>query len=428
MSNKSILVSTVGSWSDIGADTWSTLLSKQDKDKISSLYLRAKINASPNCTHFYHIYENRLMKSILSPSTETGEEYYSSDIPELLSNRGESTEEVQRYAQYKKKKSWLLMFAREFLWLLGHWNTKEFNQFLDRVNPDVLIFPIESYIHLNRINKYIIKKKHPKVLSFFNDDNFTYKQEKSLGYIIHRWWQRKSVKWLVEHSDQVFAVSPKTKRECDAEFGINSIVMSKPMTDDTIPDFKESTLPIRLVYTGKLYINREKTLATVASAVKKINADGTKVILDIYSGSPLSAEDRQALECDKDCHFCGEIPYSQVFEKQKNADILLFVEDLSDKNLVARLSLSTKVTDYFASGRCMWAIGNKDLGPIEYIKEQDAGLVSMTEQEVFDVLNYVVNNPSVIQEYARKGYECGIRNHSVEKLTKTFDGFINEDK
>lgn len=427
MNNKSILVSTVGSWSDIGADTWSTLLSKYEKESISSLYLRADINASPNCNHFFHIIESRLMKSIVAPSTQTGEEYYSSDIPKLLSNNRESSEESQRYAKYKKNKSWLLMFAREFLWLFGRWNTKEFNHFLDRVNPDILILPIESYIHLNRINKYIIKKKHPKVLSFFNDDNFSYKQEKSIGYIIHRWWQRKSVKWLVNHSDQVFAVSPKTKRECDAEFGINSIIMSKPMTDDSIPEFKESKLPIRLVYTGKLYINREKTLATVASAVKKINADGTKVILDIYSGSPLADDDLHALECDNNCHFRGKIPYSQVFEEQRRSDILLFVEDLSDKNLVARLSLSTKVTDYFASGRCMWAIGNRDLGPIEYIKEQDAGLVSMTEQEVFDVLEKVVNDPSIIQEYARKGYECGIKNHSVEKLTEVLDHFINEN-
>lgn len=366
------------------------------------------------------------MKSFIKPSIRTGEEYYSKDVPFLISQGEEAAAEKIRYNFYKKKRSWLLIFAREFVWLFGHWKTKEFNQFLDNVNPEVLVFPIESYIHLNRINKYIIKKKNPKVLAFFNDDNFTYKQEKNLGFILHRWWLRKDVKWLVKHADQIFAVSPKTKRECDKEFGVNSVVMSKPMVSDTEPEFKESKLPIRLVYTGKLYINRDKTLAVVAAAVKKINENGTKVVLDIYSGSALTENGLSAIECDKNCHFRGEIPYSQVFEEQKKADILLFVEDLSDRNLVARLSLSTKVTDYFASGRCMWAIGNKDLGPIEYIKEQDAGLVSMTEQEVYDVLKAVVEDPSILQKYARKGYECGLKYHSVEQLTKTFEKYIND--
>lgn len=366
------------------------------------------------------------MSSIFHPSILTGEEYYYKDIPELISKDTEEIAEKTRYAKYQKKKSWLLMFAREFVWLFGHWRTKELDKFLENVNPDVLVFPIESYIHLNRINRYIIENNHPKVLAFFNDDNFSYKQEKSLGYLLHRWWQRRSVKWLVKHADQVFAISPKTKRECDKEFGINSVVMSKPMLSDAAPEFKESKLPIRLVYTGKLYINRDKTLAVVAAAVKKINENGTKVVLDIYSGSALTENGLSAIECDKNCHFRGEIPYSQVFEEQKKADILLFVEDLSDRNLVARLSLSTKVTDYFASGRCMWAIGNKDLGPIEYIKEQDAGLVSMTEQEVYDVLKAVVEDPSILQKYARKGYECGLKYHSVEQLTKTFEKYIND--
>lgn len=427
MNTKSILVSTIGSWSNVGADTWSMLLSQYDKEKVSSLYLRADINSSPCCTHYFHIYEGRVMKSFINPFIRTGEEYYSKDVPFLISQGEEAAAEKIRYNSYKKKRSWLLIFAREFVWLFGHWKTKEFNQFLDNVNPEVLVFPIESYIHLNRINKYIIKKKNPKVLAFFNDDNFTYKQEKNLGFILHRWWLRKDVKWLVKHADQIFAVSPKTKRECDKEFGVNSVVMSKPMVSDTEPEFKESKLPIKLVYTGKLYINREKTLAVVASAVKKINKNGTNVILNIFSGSSLSNEDVLAIECDKNCHFRGEIEYSQVFEEQKKADILLFVEDLSDKNMIARLSLSTKVTDYFASGRCMWAIGNKELGPIEYIKEQDAGLVSTTEQEVYDVLKMVVDNPSILQKYARKGYECGLKYHGVKQLTEMFEKFINEN-
>lgn len=420
-----VLISTVGQWSDVGADTWSMLLSKYDTSKVASLYLRAIKSKSPCCNRYFHIYEERVMKSILHPGISTGEEYYYPEQEKELSDSSEiQKRERQRYAKYSQKRSWLKIIAREFVWLLGHWKTKEFKRFIDDFNPEVLVFPIESYIHLNLINKYIIKKKHPIVIGFFNDDNFTYKQSEKFGYKLHRFWLRHTVKWLVRHCDTVFAVCPKMKRECDKEFGINSILLSKPMVCNAefIPYI--SNYPIRLIYTGKLYINRDKTIIAVARAIKKVNVDGVKVILDVYSGSSLSQEVVREIECTPACRFRGEIPYAQVFEEQRKSDVLLFVEDLSDENLAARLSFSTKITDYFGSGKCTWAIGNHDLGPIEYIKEQDAGFVSTSESEILETLIKIVKSPDLISEYAQKGYKCGIKYHNAEDLIHKFEDAI----
>lgn len=417
-----VLVSTVAQWSDVGADTWSLLLSKYDVTKVASLYIRAAKSKSPMCHRYFHIFEDRVMKSIFFTSTKTGEEYRyvageSSDTEEEVNNE---EKESSRYNQYKKHRSWIMYLAREVVWKLGRWKSKELDTFLDDFNPEVLVFPIESYIHLNRINRYIIEKKHPKVIGFFNDDNFTYKQGKGFGFKLRRFWLRRSVKWLVAHCDTVFAVCPKMKRECDEEFGIDSIWLSKAMAVQN--DFVQYSAgdPIRLCYTGKLYINRDKTLISLANAVHKINADRVRVVLDIFSTSALSEEVIRQLECDPGCHFRGAIPYSQVFDEQKKSDILLFVEDLSPDHLEARLSFSTKITDYFGSGKCLWAIGNADLGPIEYIKSQEAGLVSTSESEIYDVLKGFVDNPEIISHYARNGYEVGCRYHNAELITATF--------
>lgn len=418
-----VLVSTVGEWSDIGADTWSMLLSKYEKSQVASLYLRAGVNKSPCCNRYFHIYEERVMKSVFHPAIQTGEEYYISVKDDIATNEPSvfQQKEKERYAKYSKKKTWFHVFAREFVWVFGHWKSKELVKFLNDFNPEVLVFPIESYIHLNRINKYIIKKKQPKVIGFFNDDNFSYKQSKKLGHKLHRFWLRRSVKWLVRHCDTVFAVCPKMKRECDKEFGINSIVLSKPMVCNTEFTPYQPTSPIRLFYAGKLYINRDKTIISIAQAIKKINEKGVKVVMDVYSGSSLTKDVIEAIESSPASHFRGEIPYSQVFEEMKKSDILLFVEDLSDENLAARLSFSTKITDLFGSGKCTWAIGNSDLGPIEYIKEQDAGFVSTNEQEIHDTLEKIVNSPWLISEYAQKGYNCGLKYHQLDDLIEIFE-------
>ena len=422
-----VLVSTVGQWSDVGADTWSMLLSRYDKSKIASLYLRAIISKSPQCRHYFHIYEERIIKSIFNPFLQTGEEYFYDSDMQILDNSEPSDiqqREKARYAKYSQKKNWFTTTARELIWLFGHWRTKAFKRFIDDFNPEVLVFPIESYIHLNRINKYIIKHKRPKVIGFLNDDNFSFKQSKRIGDKLHRIWQRQSVKWLVKHCDTIFAVCPKMKKECDEAFGINSIVLSKPMVCDSVFKPYQPNKPIRLFYAGKLYINRDKTIAAIADAIKKVNEHQVRVILDVYSGSSLTNEAIRAIECSPASHFRGEIPYKQVFEEMKKSDVLLFVEDLSDENLTARLSFSTKITDCFGSGKCTWAVGNCDLGPVEYFREHDAGLVSTSENGIYEVLKSIVDNPNLISEYAQKGYECGQKYHNVDVLTEIFERAI----
>lgn len=424
-----VLVSTVGQWSNVGTDTWSMLLSKYDSSQVASLYLRAIKSKSPYCKRYFHIFEERVMKSLFLPGIPTGEEYfyYSKDEPDTKDVSDLQKKEKERYAKFSRKKSWITIFAREFVWIFGHWKSKAFKRFIDDFAPEVLVFPIESYIHLNRINKYIIRKKHPKVIGFFNDDNFSFKQGKSIGYKLHRLWLRKSVKWLVRHCDTVFAVCPKMKRECDKEFGINSIILSKPMVcnSEFIP--YQPNNPIRLFYAGKLYINRDKTIIAIANAIKKINEAGVKVVMDVYSGSALTQETINEIECSVACRFRGEISQSLVFEKMNKSDVLLFVEDLSEDNLAARLSFSTKITDCFGSGKCMWAIGNRDLGPIEYIMEQDAGLVSTTEKEIDETLCRIVEQPEIISDYAQKGYECGQNYHNVDNLVGVFERVIMQN-
>jgi hypothetical protein len=91
------------------------------------------------------------------------------------------------------------------------WRTKELDDFITDFNPDVLLFPIESYFYLNRLNKYIIENHKPKkIIGYLWDDNFTYKQKPyNLAHKITRFFLRKRVSQLVAKCDTVLAISPK---------------------------------------------------------------------------------------------------------------------------------------------------------------------------------------------------------------------------
>ena len=159
-------------------------------------------------------------------------------------------------------------------------------------------------------------------------------------------------------------------------------------------------------------------------AIREINKDGQKIVLDIYTNTELTPDMEARINVPGCCNLHAPIPQSEVFKKQAEADVLLFAESLSDKSKTARLSFSTKLTDYFSAGKCVWGVGNTDLGPIDYLRTEDAGLVSTDKESIIQVITSIANTPAIVSEYAKKAYDCGVRNHDaqtiINKLYKAF--------
>ena len=424
-----VLVTTVPAWSK-GSNTLSSLFKGYDKSKLACLYIRADKSDAQSCNRYFHIIESKILKSVFIRQEKTGEEYIIND--ELLRidtiNKQTIEREEKIYSFFRLINSYFIILIRELVWMIGKWKTKEFNDFVNSVNPEVLVFPIESYIHFNRINEYLIQKYKPKrIIGFLWDDNFSYKQHPyDLCYLLHRFWLRLHVRKLVNACDVVFVLSPKMKKECDSEFKINSELLSKPIFNNGF--FRAYTVknPIRILYTGSLLIGRDKTILEIAKVIQQMNSNGIKVELNIYSNTVISNRKKHIIERGGSCRVLGAITQKEVFKKQEEADILLFAESFSNVHRIARLSFSTKLTDYFSAGKCIWAVGNRDLGPIEYLKENDAGLVSTDIQSVKDILSQVINNPFIVEEYAKKSFKCGIINHNEDKILKKFRNALME--
>ena len=395
-----------------------SLIREYGSENVAALYIRADKSDSKAASRYFHIIEGRVMKSILHPSIQTGEEFRPEDVSVSEASEDESAEE-SRYSKFKRHRWGIFLFAREFVWKLGHWKSKELDAFLDDYKPEVLICPIESYIHFNTLNEYIIKHCNPKVIGFLWDDNFTYKQSQNLSHQLHRVWLRRSVRRMVNKCQTVFALSPKMKEECDKEFRINSQLLTKPIFSQD--EFKPYVIgcPIKMLYTGNLFVGRDKTMMVIADALREVNKDGIKVILDIYTKSELSEKDRACIEIESVCRLHKPIPQSEVFMLQEKADVLLFAESLDrKKNQGARLSFSTKITDYFRAGKCIWAVGSPTLGPIDYLQRMDAAIIGTDYDSVIRSLTTIVSNPQIVKEYAEKGFDCGQKYHNGEDILR----------
>lgn len=416
---ESILVTSISSWNQTsGSDTFPSLLIDMDSSRIANIYIRDGLPTSNVASRYFGIDEMAVMKSCLFPNVQTGRE-----VETQLPTEDLKSKENDVYHHRNR----LLLWARELGWKLGKWDSREFDEYIESVNPEVLFFPIESYPYFNRINEYIIQKCHPqKVIGYLWDDNFSYKQHPySLVFKLERFFLRKQIKRLIASCTDVLAICPKMKEECDKEFGINSILLTKPIFN--IGEFVpyQVSNPIKILYTGKLNIGRDQSAIKVVEAIKEINKDGQKIVLEIYTNTILNPKIRKRIAVEGCCIIHPPVPQSEVKDIQLNADVLLFLEALSDRDLTARLSFSTKLTDYFAAGKCIWAVGNKDLGPISYIQSEDAGIVSTDDKSIYDGLKKLATIPGMITEYASKSFKCGQENHNGKVIIKKLRNIID---
>lgn len=418
-----ILVITVTSWnSRVGANSWATLLEKYDSSLIASICIRDEIPDSSVCSRYFSISENKVIKSVFNRRIETGREISSNKYDNNINKDLETHN--RRYTRMKKKRRYSMLIAREVIWKLGRWHTPALDSFLDSFKPDIILHSMDGYIHLNRIVEYAIKRTGATAIGYIWDDNFTYKQSSEIGYKVYRFFQRKSLKSLANKTSEFFAISPFTKIEADNFFGIDCHLLTKPLLCEPVAETYSGVFPIKMLYTGSLLIGRDRSLLRLLNALKKVNSQKKIVELDIYTQTILSDEMLSEIECEY-CHIHGPIPQTEALEKQNEADVLLFLEDIDGKDSkAARLSFSTKITDYLSTGKCIFAIGNFDTAPMKYFIENKAAIVCDTDEKILLGLNQL-KNTSTLNEYAKNACEAGKRNHDPESIRKLLFQVIN---
>ena len=415
-----ILVLTVESWnSKVGANTFSSLLANYPADCLANIYIREELPDSLCCSRYFQISETRVIRSIFKRKVKTGREVNA--FQQMTESDTAILEASQKlYNKNRKKRSFLKLFIREILWKLGKWHTPELDAYIQSFKPDLIVFGMEGCIHFNRICRHAVKLTGAKAVGYFWDDTFTYKQmPKNMGYKFLRFFKRKSLKKLSKYCQAFWAITEKTKQEADEFFEIDCQVLTKPI--DFVPgetfQAYQPQMPIQIVYTGNLLIGRFEAILAVSNALRRINAKGIQAVLDVYSGSYVPEEDRQKLS--EYVRLKGVVSQAEVLRLQKEADVLLFAEAMTgEHSQIARLSFSTKLTDYFCSGKCILAVGAKNVAPMEYLAAEKAALCASTEEEIYEQLKVITENPGEIVEIAGNAYRCGRENHSREKIDK----------
>ncbi|MBQ3226298.1 MAG: glycosyltransferase, partial [Clostridia bacterium] len=240
---------------------------------------------------------------------------------------------------------------------------------------------------------------------------------------------RRSIRKMMPRYRMYYTLSLEQKEEYEKRFGVRTEVIHKC---GEVPTEIEKTVndPIRIVYAGKLYCGRWKTLAAIGKALDTINADGVKMILDIYTRDAVSDKQKKLLDDGKSIFLRGAAKPEDILGIYQKSDIALHVESFDLKHrLATRVSFSTKIIDCLASSCAVMAIAWREHSGLTYLEREDAAICISSVSELAEKLKEIADHPDKMDEYRKKASACMERNHQrtevQKKLYQSFEDIIS---
>ncbi len=409
-----ILVVSRNVWNDNSgtSSTLTNLFSQFDAENVAHIYIESVEPDTRQCYRFFQISEFSLIHKLIKWRTRTGYAFDTRKPMKESVKNSIATQEANAMSYVRGHRSYLYSFLREILWSFNGWKSLDLKNFVSEFNPDIVWLEGSPLPLMNKVQRYLLKITGKPASIFIQDDIYTYESCTSLAARIYKMLLRRSFRKVIVSCQNVFVISPKMKKEYDEIFHIESTIITKGVDLNCLPEvIRRPHNPIRLVYLGQVIYGRIFSLIEMAHAIRRINEDGVKMQMSVYTNNYIEAELQDQLLCSDEIHLMPPVPYSEVADVIANNDVVVYVESFEPRfNKVARLSFSTKITDYLSSGRCVFAVGPVDVAPVEYLIEEDAAIVVTSMADIEIGLRGLSYNK--VSEYALKARDCAIRNHS----------------
>lgn len=399
--------------------------------EFANIYLSPGVPENNICTKYFQVSDKMMARSFFGAKAGQIFEMDASKIYTTSIAKNTAEDATVLYSKMKRFAGEPLRLVYDALWAWGRYDLKKMQQFIGDFDPDIIFCPHLYSIKCRRIEQIIRKMTDVPMVAFTGD---TEASIKAVSYNPLFWIRRlflaatygKHVKLF----SQYFTFSTEQCKEIESKYGVPAEPLYKCVD---LGEFhtKEPNQVIKMVYAGRLYCNRWKTISAIGDALKELNKDGKKAEVYVYSQEHLTESQRAALCEDKYIHFMGAISPAKLPHIYQEADIALHVESFDKKYKYATMhSFSTKIIDLMASTCAIMAICWNQNNGWNYLKKKDAAICLSDYKQILPALKEITNNPSKISEMAKKAYDCGISNHNrkkiQEQITTIFNKILNE--
>lgn len=404
--------------------TLKAFFSNFDDFELHQLYFSPE---SPNlniCKSYYQICEKELLKNRLGLFNDScGNIIKKEDVNLFLKKP-----EMNNYFLKKRKNNIGIKIGRELIWNISHWKNKRLKNWIDEIKPDVIFTIMQD---VNAITQFITTvsscHKIPVIMfvtdDYFNDFIISKNPVRKLYYFRRKKLNSqlaKNIKYLIGCSDKAthyFKEQLKIKNYC------TFYTPSNPEYWQLKNQQKKENDIIQIRYFGNLGIGRDKILREIGKALQKLNSDGMKAKLEIYS-SVTDKEIIQSLNVVNGSEFKGWTYGKEYIDLLQKSDIVVHVESF-DVEMIKRtwVSVSTKISDYLGAGKCILVVGPPNLASIEHL--QNAACVVTDISKLLPALSKVIEDKEYRKQLEIKSRSLSKIEHNAEIINQQLKDVIN---
>lgn len=422
--NPRVLVISHRAFNDKGAsgNSLASYFKHWDPDALAELYFYAELPCGPmsgRCRSYFQISDFDALRSALGRRT-CGRVLSGPDIAEAIEEDDSSPSRLQQLVyEFGRKKHPSVMLLRDAIWRVAHWRNPAFDQWVDKFQPEVVFLVGGDYSFAYDIARHVAGRCDIPLVVFMGDDWYGVSRFSfSPLFWLHKALLRRTMRSVVGSATRLFSACDQMGEEYRRIFGVEYTTLPTACGAIALEPACGAGAPVELSYIGKVSLGRWTTLERIGAALGDINASGQRARLRIYSTERLDRRMVKRLTIPGAMEFMGGLNAAEVGQVIEKSDILVHVESMDKVNRkFTRLSLSTKIPEYLASGRCILVAGPAEVGSIRYIRDHEAGMVVSDLAALRENLETLISNPELRRRYALNGLRLAREKHDAKVVS-----------
>ena len=224
-----------------------------------------------------------------------------------------------------------------------------------------------------------------------------------------------------ERSTECIAVSQGMANAYAKETGVKHSVVMNSIDAKTfhLPP-KKCEGEVRFVYAGGLHLGRNVALRTIGECIDRLCEEtGVKANFSIYT----SKENIELYVADfarlKYTFLYPAVPHEEITKVYSQADVLVHAEsDSQSNNEFFKYSVSTKMSEYLASGRTVMFWGPDNIYLYDFLKDNGIAYTASNESEAEDLLRMFIKGN--YENLADKAYTYATAHFDIHVALQAF--------
>lgn len=292
------------------------------------------------------------------------------------------------------------------------------DEWLTEFSPEVIFFCGGNANYLYDVARDLSARFDAPLVLYITDDYLLPSLAGGPAGWIGRAWTRREFRRTTAVTSLVLTIGTRMSEVYLDRFSVRSkpIMNLVPTRSAPPPESERDGTgdAVVLCYAGGLHSNRWRVLAQLGEAIDECGRLGLNAELRIFSQTELAESDMAKLVSSPSVRYLGAIPADQVNEALDAADILVHVEAFDQRSqAVTLLSVSTKIPEYLAAGRCVLAVGPANVASIRYLESTEAAAVATSAgpEELRRVLTPLIREPARRAGFAERAIAVAKQNH-----------------